>query len=183
MFQLIQLIFKIILWVVNTHKYILLVSSQILLIFLMVLSLIFLPHFCHCCDSLVYQYCILKRSFLNTGQCFPTVGEWCRAGRDKTMEDKQINCCISGTSSAVQHNLGCLALGVGRDFSVQLIRSEFTSSIGISHPSISFWSFVVLLNLQLWRRAKVRLICGVSIESEQEKLGEWWLSTERTTQK
>lgn len=71
---------------------------------------------------------------------FPSSGEWCRAGRDKTMEDKQINCCISGTSSAVQHNLGCLASWVGRDFSVQLIRSEFTSSIGISHPSISFWS-------------------------------------------
>lgn len=56
------------------------------------------------------------------------------ANRDKKMEDQQINCCISGPSSAERHYLGCLASGGGRgcDSSVQLIRSEFTSSVGIS---------------------------------------------------
>lgn len=121
---------------------------------------------------------------LNAGQCFPAVGEWCRAGRDKKMEDKQINCCISVPSSAVQHNLGCLASGVWRrGFCVLLIRSDFISSVGISHPSISFWVSGLLLNLQLWRRAKVRLIHRVSIKPEQEKLGPLWLLIERTTQK
>lgn len=56
--------------------------------------------------------------------------------KTKKMEDKQINRCISGPSSAVQHNLGCLAPEGPEDFSVRL-RSEFRSSVGIFHPSIS----------------------------------------------
>lgn len=62
-----------------------------------------------------------------------------RPGKRKTkkMEDKQINRCISGPSSAVRHNLGCLAPEGPEDFSVQL-RSEFRSSVGVVHPSIAF---------------------------------------------
>lgn len=62
-----------------------------------------------------------------------------RPGRDKKMEDKQINLCTSGPSSAVQHNLGCLAPEGPEDFSVRLVRPEFRSSVGISHLSVSFW--------------------------------------------
>lgn len=62
-----------------------------------------------------------------------------RPGKRKTkkVKDKQINRCISGPSSAVQHNLGCLAPKGPEDFSVRL-RSEFRSSVGVAHPSIAF---------------------------------------------
>lgn len=105
-----------------------------------------------------------------------------RPGKRKTkkMEDKQINRCISGPSSAVQHNLGCLAPEGLEDFSVQL-RSEFRSSAGIVHPSISFWfSLLLLLNRQLWRRAKVRPVCRVSIYSERENPGNGGSDRENT---
>lgn len=57
---------------------------------------------------------------------------WCclipgRRGKDKKVEDKQIN---SGQGSVVQHNLGCLAPGGPECFSIELIRSEFRFSGG-----------------------------------------------------
>lgn len=57
---------------------------------------------------------------------------WCclipgRRGKDKKVEDKQIN---SGQGSVVQHNLGCLAPGGPECVSIELIRSEFRFSVG-----------------------------------------------------
>lgn len=51
-------------------------------------------------------------------------------GKDEKVEDKQINCCISVLSSVVQRNLGCLVPVGLEHFSVELIRSQFRSSVG-----------------------------------------------------